>query len=597
VQVEYDPANDWNYYRYTVSNPAENTGEVWYIKIDIGYRPTNTGRAKPDGLSIPFGTKTLTFNEFLSFIEPLHLPSGDIVVAIGQEVPEGWAGGFGRDGFAGFSTRTSIPGILPGNQQSGFSLISQGPPTIREIRIIPKWRFVVEDHNAVSEEEHRQAGDIKKQIEFSTLSLGPTDVSSGVHEVWNRLQTDITQAQTLGWIPDSALADDVKLRLLTSQATFREGDPTAAKLQLEPILPLLDTAMPSNISQIGADLVRYNVLYLLRNVGDTPIPVELKYSLTPSTANRTIGETHTVTFRVVNAANNDEPVSQMWAQIMIATGPNTGALLGVIVTDVNGEASFSYQGKKEGKDRIVVFQPLGMHNPKPEQQILLAGLGAIPNIAALTTAAIPPPFFGSIIAEAEVIWSGGPDLVVPFFAPPLLPSYSGKPLQVDDITENIGNLPSPESITRYYLSTTDPIDIATATVIGERLVPPLEPGASSSGPLLEFDAFPELVGKKVYLAACADAPAAIAELSEENNCSFHQLEHAVSTVMIVEKIANQPPDCTSAVPSTTALWPPNHKVKDIAIQGVTDADGDTVTLAISSITQDEPVNGLGACRT
>ncbi len=40
------------------------------------------------------------------------------------------------------------------------------------------------------------------------------------------------------------------------------------------------------------------------------------------------------------------------------------------------------------------------------------------------------------------------------------------------------------------------------------------------------------------------------------------------------------------------LWPPNHKLKDIQVQGVTDA-GDAVTLTVTSITQDEPVNGQG----
>ncbi|GMR19583.1 MAG: hypothetical protein BMS9Abin36_0178 [Gammaproteobacteria bacterium] len=593
VTMHYDPATYWNHYNYTVSNPAENTGEVWYIKIDISYPLPKTSSKYTSGLTIPFGTKTLTFDELLAVIEPFYLPAGGRVVPIGQEVPEGWAGGFGKDGFAGFATRTSMPGIMPGTQQDGFAIISLGPPTIREVRVKPRWQFIVDGPEETTDEERQQAVAIKKHIEFTTLSLGPTDVSTGVHEVWNRLRTDIIRAQTLGWIPDTAFADDIISRLSASQTTFREGDPTVAKLQLEPILPLLDNATPSQISQIGADLIRYNVMHLLRNIGDTPIPVELKYSLTPSTANRTVGETHTVTFRVVNVAHNDDPVSQVWVQIMVASGPNASPMLGGFVTDVNGEAFFSYQGKKEGKDRIVVFQQLGMNDQKPKQPILLAGLGALPGIAALTTAATPTAFFGSILAEAEVIWSGGPDLVVPFFAPPRIPSYSGTRLKVDDVTENIGNLPSSESVTRYYLSTTDPIDIPTATVIGERVVPPLEPGASSSGPLLEFDAFPELVGKKVYLAACADAPAAIAELSEENNCSFHQLEHAVSTVMIVEKIANLPPDCTSAAPSATTLWPPNHKLKDIAIQGVMDEDGDAVTLTIDSITQDEPVNGLG----
>ena len=52
---------------------------------------------------------------------------------------------------------------------------------------------------------------------------------------------------------------------------------------------------------------------------------------------------------------------------------------------------------------------------------------------------------------------------------------------------------------------------------------------------------------------------------------------------------NQPPDCSQAVPSQEILWPPNHKFKNIRIQGVTDPDGDPVSIIIDSIYQDEPV--------
>lgn len=56
---------------------------------------------------------------------------------------------------------------------------------------------------------------------------------------------------------------------------------------------------------------------------------------------------------------------------------------------------------------------------------------------------------------------------------------------------------------------------------------------------------------------------------------------------------NRPPDCTGAGASSPELWPPNHKYAEVAIVGVTDADGDPVSVAITSVTQDEPVNGLG----
>jgi hypothetical protein len=49
--------------------------------------------------------------------------------------------------------------------------------------------------------------------------------------------------------------------------------------------------------------------------------------------------------------------------------------------------------------------------------------------------------------------------------------------------------------------------------------------------------------------------------------------------------------CTTAVPSITELWPPNHKYVPINVQGVLDSDGNEVDITIDSIFQDESVRG------
>lgn len=56
---------------------------------------------------------------------------------------------------------------------------------------------------------------------------------------------------------------------------------------------------------------------------------------------------------------------------------------------------------------------------------------------------------------------------------------------------------------------------------------------------------------------------------------------------------NAAPVCTAAAPSQSTLWPANHTLAAIDILGVTDPDGDAVTITIASIFQDEPTNGLG----
>ena len=57
---------------------------------------------------------------------------------------------------------------------------------------------------------------------------------------------------------------------------------------------------------------------------------------------------------------------------------------------------------------------------------------------------------------------------------------------------------------------------------------------------------------------------------------------------------NDPPRCDLAVASKDVLLPSNHKMEQISIEGVSDGDSiyNVVTLAITGVTQDEPVSGL-----
>jgi hypothetical protein len=73
------------------------------------------------------------------------------------------------------------------------------------------------------------------------------------------------------------------------------------------------------------------------------------------------------------------------------------------------------------------------------------------------------------------------------------------------------------------------------------------------------------------------------------------LSSAPDDVVIHVRNINDPPSCGFAVPSVEVLWPPNHKMIPVSIEGVMDEDSlyNQVTLVITGVTQDEPVNGLG----
>jgi hypothetical protein len=53
-------------------------------------------------------------------------------------------------------------------------------------------------------------------------------------------------------------------------------------------------------------------------------------------------------------------------------------------------------------------------------------------------------------------------------------------------------------------------------------------------------------------------------------------------------VCNEPPDTGGATPTISCLWPPNHQFVDVGIVGVTDPDGDPVTIVVTGVTSDEP---------
>src|SRR5262249_55597559 len=58
-------------------------------------------------------------------------------------------------------------------------------------------------------------------------------------------------------------------------------------------------------------------------------------------------------------------------------------------------------------------------------------------------------------------------------------------------------------------------------------------------------------------------------------------------------VPDRPPVGAGAFASPDSLWPPNHKFVPIAIDGVTDPDGDPVALTVFAVAQDEPVDATG----
>ena len=65
------------------------------------------------------------------------------------------------------------------------------------------------------------------------------------------------------------------------------------------------------------------------------------------------------------------------------------------------------------------------------------------------------------------------------------------------------------------------------------------------------------------------------------------------TVTIAVGAVNDPPTCATVTGDVATLSPPNHKLQLVKLAGGSDVDGDAVTIKVTGVTQDEPVNGQG----
>ncbi|TLY39632.1 MAG: hypothetical protein E6K58_13155 [Nitrospirae bacterium] len=551
VQAEttFDPATGRYTYGYTVSNPAGNTGRIWNVLVDMAtILPRGFGSIffDPEGLTIPLGTNLFPFDRELGSLQPLALPAGTTLVPFGQQVPTGWNGGLRRNGVASFSSSGPEVHILPGQTLSGFALVGPGMPMIRNMEVHPKWTYVVPDVHVTDPEEEEAAGQVEQNITFRTFTLGPSAQTLGTFAHWDQVRDDLNQAIQLGWISDQALANALVSQLAAARQALDDQKGTDAKIGLNTLIQTITASTPDQRRREAFDLIFLNTQRLIEGTANTVFPVEPKLKLSPQSSTLPVGTLYTLTGTVINAGNPaNPPIPGFRLGFLVVEGPHGGQQLRG-VTDAQGKLSFSYTGTQAGTDKIT------------------AGI------------------FDEVIFElgyAEVTWSGGPDLVVPLFAPPLLKSEGGKTVFITEWTSNLGSLPSSRSITRYFISADAQLDPATAQVIGERAIPALAPGERSEGGTVTFT-LPSNVPAGVYhLAACADAGMTVGELNEDNNCSFSEVLGQTSVVLALEPeaITNQPPTVQAGPDQTVGCQNPSGATVTLNGTASSDPDGDPLT--------------------
>ncbi|MGH7167291.1 MAG: hypothetical protein ACREII_02040 [Nitrospiraceae bacterium] len=320
VQAEatFDTGSALYTYRYTITNSATNTGEIERIEIDIS-QPFRERVFSSEGLTIPFGVSTLTFDEVLAMRR-----NPDPMIPVGMRVPPGWRGGLMPNGFAFFGSLGPPQGpvkVAPGETQGGFALISRGLPTIRQMELVPDWVLLVPTEEEATPELKKRAREIEDSLPFRTKTLGPSAHTPGTFAHWDQVRDDLNQAIQLGWVPDQALATALVAQLANARQALDAQKGTDAKTRLQTLIQTISQSTATQRRREVADLILLNAQRLKEATPDTVFPIEPKLKVAPQSSTLPLGTRYTLTATVTNLGDPaNPPQDRLYLGIVLQPG-------------------------------------------------------------------------------------------------------------------------------------------------------------------------------------------------------------------------------------------------------------------------------------
>ena len=433
------------------------------------------------------------------------------------------------------------------------------------------------------------------QIDLSYIrkvpSLGPSPARIGSFDHWDLFISDVSKSKDLGWVTDNNLYDSIYQRLTTGRQAAYDQNLTLVNTKLQEVIDLISQSNQSQRRDEFYYLVYYNALSLKDNI---PWPCEPKLTATPNYAKHALGEIHQIEATLINQSNGF-PLSGEPLTMEVVDGPNAGVIQEVL-TDSQGKAIFGYTGYAEGTDKIEVrtrimnFAEKSLPSEKASKsKEPVKGEKKIKSVKS-SKEDNQCEAWGKTVKGLFAEWEGYVDFAT-MLGPKVMDVNPGQRITLRAVVYNFGTVNSPQTTLRFLMAdkpfNSDPPPVTTE--IGEMIVDPMEKGGEPFSCSQDVIIPQSITPGRYYFDACADPDDLIPEPTEWNNCA----SSIVSLILTIPTVENKPPDCSKAKANKDILWPPNHKLENISIQGITDPENDPFTITVTSITQDEPTNGLG----
>ncbi len=276
-QVVFDGNAKVYKYKYMITNPATNTGEIEDAQLDIS-TPLNGIELSPAGLIIQKGLTrkgkilTISFTEAINEISSLMKRKP---IPVGGQPPVGWSADITVNGTFSWGVDAKKDQIKPGQTVDGFVMESRGLPSIRNMSVRPDWILTVEGY--VSEEDLEKSKNIENQITFYGKTVGPTAPPADFKpaDFLSNLVNMKHEAASQGWVKDKGTEQSLDIKLDNAKKKIVDGDMGAAKNILNAFIneveaqgcATYDNCPPGkHVTSEAYALLKYNAQYLIDNL-------------------------------------------------------------------------------------------------------------------------------------------------------------------------------------------------------------------------------------------------------------------------------------------------------------------------------------------